>query len=112
MHNDLAAMHDALRQRAFSPQDLLLVEGVLTRRALLAVLHMVHERIEAWHAGELVVYISGHGIYRGTTADTAEPGVLLHETVQPTQEDVVWWEEVFRALAVPQAVHLVVIPDT
>ena len=112
MHNDIVAMYDVLRQRGFRPEDLLLVEGVLTRRVLLAVLHVVHERIEAWHTGEVVIYISGHGIYRGTTAATAEPGVLLKETIQPTQEDVVWWEELFRALAVPRGVHLTVVPDT
>jgi hypothetical protein len=109
---DLSAMYEALRQRAFQPEDVLRVEGVLTRPIFLAALHTAQARIASWSTGDVLLYVSGHGTYRGTTAATAAPGVLLRDALPLTAEDVVWWEDIWHALGVPPGVRLTVVPDT
>jgi hypothetical protein len=112
MHNDLAAIYDALRQRGFASEEFLVLEGALTRSRLLAFLHDAQKRIGAWQRGEVWFSFSGHGTVRGTTAAEAEPGLLLTSALPPSQEDQVWWKEVFAALQVPAAVQLTLLPDS
>ena len=112
MHNDLVAIYNALRQRGFAPEEFLVLEGSLTRRILLAFLHDAQKRIGAWQRGEVWLSFSGHGTFRGTTAAEAQPGLLLTSALHPTQEEQVWWEEVFAALQMPVAVQLTVLPDS
>ena len=110
MHNDLVAIYGALRQRGFAPEEILVLEGSLTRSVLLAFLHDVQRRIGSWQRGEVWFSFSGHGTWRGTTAADAKPGLLL--TSAPSREEQVWWEEVFATLQVPAAVQLTLLPDS
>jgi hypothetical protein len=112
MHNDVVAMHTALRQRGFSPEEFLVLEGPLTRGVLLAFLHDVRRRIGSWRRGEVWLSFSGHGAFRGATATDAQPGLLLTSALRPSHEEQVWWEEVFAALQVPAAVQLTVLADS
>jgi hypothetical protein len=112
MHNDLVAIYNALRQRGFSPEEFLVLEGALTRNVLLAFLHDVRSRIGVWQRGDVWLSFSGHGTFRGTTAADAQPGLLLTSALHPSHEEHVWWEEVFAALQVPAAVQLTLLPDS
>ena len=111
MHNDLVATYNALRQRGFAPEEILVLEGALTRSVLLAFLHDAQKRIRAWQRGEVWFSFSGHGTFRGTAAE-AQPGLLLTSALRPSYEEQVWWEEVFAALQVPAAVQLTLLPDS
>lgn|GEM_PF-2540749 len=112
MHNDLVATYSALRQRGFSPEEFLILEGTLSRSLLLAFLHDVQRRIGAWQNGDVWFSFSGHGTFRGTTAAEARPGLLFTSMLHPSHEDQVLWEEVFAALRVPAAVQLILLPDS
>ncbi len=112
MHNDLVAIYNALRQRGFAPEEFLVLEGSLTRSVLLAFLHDAQRRIGTWQRGEVWFSFSGHGTLRGTTAAEAQPGLLLTNPLRPSDEEHVWWEEIFTALRVPAAVQLTVLPDS
>ncbi len=112
MHNDLVATYNALRQRGFAPEELLVLEGSLTRSTLLAFLHDARRRIGAWQRGEVWLSFSGHGTFRGTTAAEAQPGLLLTSALHPSHEEQVWWEEVFAALQMPAAVQFTLLPDS
>jgi len=111
MHHDLAAMYATLRQRGFAPEEVLLVEGLLTRRSLLTLLHDAHHRIRAWRQGEVFIYVSGHGFYRGTRAAEAQPHLLLQQTSTPSPKEEVGWDEILATLAVPPTVRLTILPD-
>jgi hypothetical protein len=112
MHNDLVALYNALRQRGFAPEEFLILEGSLTRSVLLAFLHDVQRRLGVWQRGDVWFSFSGHGTLRGTTAAEAQPGLLLTSSLHPSQEEQVWWDEVFAALQVPAAVQLTLLPDS
>jgi hypothetical protein len=112
MHHDLSAMYDALRKRGFAPEEILWLEGVLTRRGLLGWLHDAHRRLTTWRQGNVFLYVSGHGFYQGTSAPTARPQLLLSQTSVPNFDDTVGWDEVFATLQVPAPVRLTVLPDT
>jgi len=112
MHNDLVAIYNALRQRGFAPEEFLVLEGALTRSVLLAFLQDVQRRIGLWQHGDVWLYFGGHGTYRGTTAADAQPGLQLTSALHPSQEEQVWWDEVFAALQVPAAVQLTLLPDS
>jgi hypothetical protein len=112
MHNDLVAIYSALRQRGFAPEEFLVLEGALTRGALLAFLRDVQRRIGSWQRGDVWLYFGGHGTFRGTTAAGAQPGLQLTSALHPSSEEHVWWDEVFAALQVPEAVRLTLLPDS
>ena len=112
MHNDLLATYDALRQRAFSPEELLVLAGPLTRSGLLAFLHDIHRRIAPWPSGDVWFSFSGHGTFTGMTGAEARPGLLFTGEMPPSPEHQVFWDEVFATLRVPPAVQLTVLPDT
>jgi hypothetical protein len=112
MHHDLSAMYDALRKRGFAPEEILLLEGVLTRRGLLDWLRDAHRRLTAWRQGDVFIYVSGHGFYQGTSVPTAQPQLLLRQTSALSLDVVVGWDEVFATLRVPAPVRLTVLPDT
>lgn len=111
MHNDLVATYTALRQRGFSPEEFLVLEGVLTRSVFLAFLQDVQRRIGAWQQGEVWFSFSGHGTFRGTTVATARPGLLLTSRVPPSQEDQVFWDELFAVVQVPPTMLFILLPD-
>jgi hypothetical protein len=112
MHNDLIATYTALRQRGFAPEEFLVLEGALTRSLLLAFLQDVQRRLSSWSLGAVWLSVSGHGMFHGPTAAAARPGLLLSGALAPGQEELVFWDEIFAVLQVPQAVQLFLLPDT
>ena len=112
MHNDLVATYSALRQRGFSPEEFLVLEGTLSHSILLAFLHDVQRRISSWQSGTVWLSFSGHGTYRGTRAAEARPGLLFTSVLHPSHEDQMFWEEVFASLQVPASVQLTVLSDS
>jgi hypothetical protein len=112
MHNDLVAIYNALHHRGFSPEEFLVLEGSLTRSLLLAFLQDVQRRLSSWQRGDVWLSFSGHGMFHGTTAAEARPGLLLAGAHSPSQEEQVFWDEIFAVLQVPDAVQLFLLPDT
>ncbi|PON18041.1 hypothetical protein C2W62_10100 [Candidatus Entotheonella serta] len=111
IHHDLSSMYEILRHRGFATEEILLMQGLLTRRAILILLHDAHQRIRSWRQGEVFVYVSGHGFYRGTSAANAIPYLLLRQTGTPSSEEEVGWKEMLDTLAVPPTVRLTILPD-
>ena len=112
MHNDLIATYNALRQRGFSPEEILVLEGSLTRGLLLSFLQNVHGRLASWQQGEVWFSFSGHGTFSGMSASDARPGLLLTSESLPAREHQVFWDEVFAALQVPMSVQFTLLPDS
>jgi hypothetical protein len=112
MQNDVVAMIDALRRRGFARDELVVLEGRLTRAALLAFLQDVHQRIAAWARGEILLHVSGHGTLEGKTAATARAGLVFTSVFHPGPDDIVWWDEVFAALQAPSDVRVILLPDS
>ena len=112
MQNDVEAMIDALRQRGFARDELLVLEGRLTRAGLLAFLEDVHRRIDGWPRGELLLHVSGHGLLEGKTAAEARAGLVFTSAFHPAAGDIVWWDEALAALGAPPPVRVVLLPDS
>ena len=111
MHNDVVAMYDALRMRGLAPEEILTLEGKLDRQILMGFLKGVSRRIAQWAEGELFLYFSGHGFFAGDTVEEARVGVQLRNVAQGDSEYCVYWDEIFAALSVPEAVILAILPD-
>lgn len=114
MLNDVAAMDAALRQRGFRPEEIVTLHGPVRREALLTFFLQVGARIASWSEGEVFLYYSGHGMFTGTTVESARPGLLLSADAELSTESCdtcVFWDEVFTALALPKNVQLILVPD-
>ena len=111
MHNDLAAMHDALRTRGLAPEEILSLEGNLDRQILLTFLEGVSRRIAHWSEGELFIYLSGHGVFTGDTFEEARLGIMLQNAAPGSSARHVYWEEAFSALSIPEAVTFTMLID-
>ena len=104
IHNDLAAMHDALQTRGLESEDILSLEGNLDRQILMAVLEGISRRIAQWNEGEFFLYFSGHGFFTGDTVEKARVGIDLQNVTPGSIMQNVYWEEIFSALSIPEAV--------
>jgi len=104
MQNDLGLIYEAVRRRGFAPEEFLTLSGALNRRLLLALIREASESINGWKSGELFLFYSGHGSFEGSTLADARPGLQL-------MSDLVLWDEVFAALALPSGVRLTLLPD-
>ncbi|HEY9786645.1 MAG TPA: caspase family protein [Candidatus Obscuribacterales bacterium] len=119
MHEDLSAMYQSLRQRGFSSKEILSLEGELNRQQLMCTLQEAHRRITDWRNGAVFFFYSGHGTYYPQTALTVEearPALCLDKSCevnasQARASSVVYWDEVFSTLAVPQHIRLILVPD-
>jgi hypothetical protein len=111
MHNDLAAMYDALRQRGLAPEEVLCLEGTLERRLLLSFVGTISRRIAGWQTGQILLHVSGHGYYTCDSRNRIRIGLELQETSNTSGEGQVFWDEIFRALALPDAVQFMLLPD-
>lgn len=109
MHNDLLVMQETLVQRGFSKNNILSLEGYLTRKELLDFLVKAQQEISNWKTGNIFFYYSGHGFYTGDSASTAQAGLQLNSTMEDTA--LVYWHEVFAILKVPSEVKLILLPD-
>ena len=114
MHEDVAAMSAALRRRGYQDEEILCLDGLLTREQALAFLTEGSDRIAGWSDGQVFLHYSGHGAFWPWDAETAaaarpawqpEPDTLL------SPDRWVFWDEVFAALAAPAGIDLVVLPD-
>jgi hypothetical protein len=111
MHNDIVAVHDALRLRGFSAKEILSLEGQLDRRSFMSFLQKAGKRVAKWRQGEIFFYFGGHGMFTGTTVSEARPGLWLKDDLQMSAESTVFWDEVFAALNAPANVKVVLLPD-
>ena len=110
IHNDLTAIYQALRQRGFAPEEILSLEGSLSRQSLLPFLQIAGRSAAGWRSGKVFLYFSGHGNFTGTTVPTAQPGLQL--TGDPKNPDTfVLWKDAIAALSLPPGVELFLLPD-
>ena len=111
MHNDVVALQRVLKQRGFAPAQMLVLDGPITRRPLLALLDTARRRIAGWSTGDVWLSVSGHGAYTGLTPRDAR-AVLALSSDPPSREHRVSWDEMFAALHAPPGVRVTVLPDT
>ena len=111
MHNDIAAMYDALRQRALAPEEIICLEGALDRSLLLGLFAALSRRTAHWTRGQVLLYVSGHGYFDGDPGSRVRVGMELQETNALSDEYHILWDELFRALALPAPVQLILLPD-
>lgn len=111
MHNDLAAMYQALRHRQVPPEAILVLEGSLARTMVLGFFAAVHDEIVRRKVKNFFLYWTGHGFFTGETAQTARPGVALQASHEDLPAHPVFWDEIFEALAIPANVNAGFFPD-
>ena len=111
MHNDIAAMYDALKTRGLAPEEILSLEGNLDRQILIPFLEGVSCRIAQWRKGQLFLYLSGHGFISGDTVEEARVGIQLQKATPESSAYNVYWEEMFCALSVPEVVTVTMLID-
>ena len=110
MSHDLAATSLALQRRGFAADDIVVLDGPQTRESILRFLASVRRRIAPWKTGEVFMAVSGHGSFTGKTVSDARPAILL-STREPSTGHMLFWDEVFTALAAPAGVRIVLLPD-
>ncbi len=111
MHNDLTAMTEALLARGLSADQIHSLHGRLDRPLVLAFLQAASRRVAGWSSGSVFLHVSGHGFFAGQTAADASPGLLFGDTDDVSDDDHLFWDELFAALALPAGVKLTVLPD-
>jgi hypothetical protein len=114
MHEDLAAMHEALRARGLQPHEILSLEGPLDRELVLAFLSAVRDRIADWTEGHVFFHYSGHGAYAPLDAvavGEVEPALLFSDREKEAPARWVFWHELLTALSLPPGVRLTLLPD-
>ncbi len=50
-------------------------------------------------------------LFAGDTAETARPGLLFSDSEDVTDDDHLFWDDLFAALALPAGVGLTLLPD-
>jgi hypothetical protein len=110
MSQDQAAAAIALRRRGFTTGQMLVVDGEQTRESLLRFLVTVKQRIASWTDGDVFMLVGAHGAFTGMKVADARPALLLG-TREPLAGQMLFWDEIFTALAVPPGVRLVLLPD-
>ncbi len=111
MHNDIAFMFGALRQRGLSPQEIICLEGPLDRSLLLGFITALSRRTARWIRGQVLLYVSGHGYFDEGPGPCVRVGMELQETDDLSDEYHVLWDKLFRALALPAPVQLILLLD-
>lgn len=105
MVDDVALMARALERRGFQNPQIRRLAGSFTKAELLEFLKVGAAEAARWKEGSVILHVSGHG---GFDEKLMEPHLMLSK--DPAQ----WvpWSEIFRSLALPKQVQLVVLPDT
>ncbi len=107
--NDSDAMYRALRARGFEPEQILVLYGALKREQVLSYLKDAGRRVAGWSDGQVVLYLSCSGHFPPIKeGEKIKTGIQLQEDGSP---EFVLWDEIFEALAVPQGVRLLLLPD-
>ena len=111
MLRDQAAMTEALLARGFAADEILCLHGRLDRPLVIAWLQAASRRVAAWAAGTVFLHVSSHGFFDGDTPETARPGLLFSDSEDVTDDDHLFWDDLFAALALPAGVGLTLLPD-
>jgi hypothetical protein len=111
MYNDLVAMTQALLSYGMSADQVLSLHGRLDRNLVLAFLTAAHRHIVGWTEGSLLIHVSSHGFFTGETTDAARPGLLFADGGESTPHGHLYWDDFFAALALPDGVQLILLPD-
>ena len=64
-----------------------------------------------WKNGAIFVHVSSHGFFDGDTPETAKPELLFGDSDDVTDDDHLFWDDFFAALALPAGVGLTLLPD-
>lgn len=104
IYNDQTAAYSALRKKGFDANQILSLNGPISRKLFLGSLRETSRRIASWQDGMVFFAFSGHGTFEETETGEIKPGLLV-------SGESVLWEEVFRTLILPRGVHLVLLPD-
>lgn len=114
MHDDLVAIYSALRGRGLGPEEILSLDGELSRHLILRFLQAAGERIASWPDGQVLLHYSGHGAFWPWDADgpsQARPALLPENDSEQSPASWVFWDEVFAILRPPAGVQLTLLPD-
>lgn len=111
MFNDLTAMAQALAARGFAAEQILSLHGRLDRPLVLSFLRAAGRRVAGWNNGSVFLHVSTHGFFTGDTAEAARPGLWFGESEDVTDDDHLFWNDLFAALALPAGVGLTLLPD-
>lgn len=114
MREDVAAMSAALHHRGYQDEEILCLDGLLTREQVIEFLTEGSDRIAEWTDGQLFLHYSGHGAFwpwDAVAAADASPAWQPEPDTLLSPDRWVFWGEVFAALATPAGVDLVVLPD-
>ncbi|MEZ4768870.1 MAG: hypothetical protein R2844_10655 [Caldilineales bacterium] len=114
MHADLVAMAGALNASGYRCDDILAIDGLLTREQLLAFLEAGRQRVAGWTNGQVFLHYCGHGAFWPWDAQTPEDALPAWQPEPDsllTPDRWLFWDDVFAKLAVPAGVDLVVLPD-
>ena len=109
-HNDIDAMHKALRERGFSAEEIVSLDGNLSRSMVIAFLTQIQKRTVLWKNGSVFLYYSGHGTYQRISETEVEPGLSLNRNFEAVEQKLLW-REVFETLKLPPQVKLLLLPD-
>lgn len=108
---DQAAMTGALLARGLAADQIFSLHDPLDRPRALAFLDAASRRVAGWTEGSVFVHVSGHGFFAGDTAETARPGLLFSDSEDVTDDNHLFWDDIFAALALPAGVRLTLLPD-
>jgi len=111
MFNDLTAMTQALLARGFSADQILSLHGRLDRPLVVAFLQAASRRVAGWSEGSVFLHVSSHGFFTGEAATEARPGLWFAATDDVTDDNHLFWDDLFAALALPAGVRLTLLPD-
>jgi hypothetical protein len=111
MFNDQTAMIQALLARGFSADQILCLHGRLDRALVIAFLQAASRRVAGWSEGAVFLYDSGHGFFTGDAVEEARSGLLFGDSEDMTDDDHLFWGELFAALALPAGIRLTLLPD-
>jgi len=104
-------MAQALLARGFAASEILCLHGRLDRPLVTAFLQAASRRVTSWTDGSVFLHVSGHGFFAGDTVDDARPGLLFGDSEDVADDDHLFWDELFAALALPAGVKLTLLPD-
>lgn len=111
MFDDMVAMSQALQSRGVPADQIICLHGRLNKTAVLSFLRTIQEKVKQWMEGTLFIHISGHGFFAGETVATARPGLMFGSLDSNNDKHCLFWDDFFAALALPDNVNLILLPD-
>jgi hypothetical protein len=108
--NDLSKMRQGLRARGLDASEIISTSERLDRERVAEQLAQVRRRIATWTGGSVLLFYSGHGMYRTGAGGVIEPGLQLNERRDDPASSLLW-RELLDRLAPPPGVRVLVLPD-